>query len=107
MPNLAPPAPQDRDPSSPRLALSAVLLWSAMLAVPAFVPRAACDRRLSAYVLAGAVALLVSLGAPWLVARARSGRWRFGTALLLAGGTVAVWCGGFALADVQLLCRLF
>jgi hypothetical protein len=80
---------------------------AAILALAFAVAPRSCEGGLELYFGAGVAALVALFAIPFFSRADRPLAVRFAWALgfLLAGA--AVWVGGFAAADVKLLCRLF
>lgn len=84
----------------------AAALWAAMFSVPFLAASATCDGRLSAYFYAGVTVLLGVTIMPFVLRGGGIASSRPGSALILAGVTLAVWVAGLYAANVRIICRL-
>ena len=90
-----------------RLLRVALPVWGLLFGSAFAAAPKSCEWGLSAYAVAGVIAILGSAVVP-LVERGEMTTVRRSLhALGLVAGTVAVWSGGLVAANVRIMCRLF
>lgn len=66
-----------------------------------------CEWGLTAYFWSGVAAVLILFATPFMLRSDRTVPVRIGLGLGFAALAFAVWVGGFAAANVRIMCRLF